>query len=306
MTAAKIEGRGLEKEFDGHRALDGLNISIGEGSIHGLLGPNGAGKTTFIRMVTQILRPDRGEIEIDGRAQRADDIKRIGYLPEERGLYPRMRSGEQVVYYARLHGMSRVDATAKAKEWFERLGIGEWWGHEVRDLSKGMQQKVQFITAVIHGPEILIFDEPFSGFDPLNAQAMRGEMMELRKGGATIVLASHDMMSVQEMCDTFTLIDKSRDVLSGEIMATRRAFSDGLTRVEIIGSEAALRETGLVEIVRTTDTGAGRTQAVVRASRAGTTRQELIRGLLERLEVTAFSEELPTMTDIFIKLTGEK
>jgi ABC-2 type transport system ATP-binding protein len=212
------------KQYGNYRALDDVSVSIPRGSVYGLLGPNGAGKTTLIRIINRITAPDSGTVMFDGRRMLPEDVRRIGYLPEERGLYKKMRVGEQVLYFAQLKGVSRREATERAREWFVRFGIESWWNKKVEELSKGMAQKVQFITTVLHEPELLIFDEPFSGFDPLNAQLLKDEMMRLRERGATIIFSTHNMASVEEVCTHITLIDKARNILSGTLEEVRARY----------------------------------------------------------------------------------
>ena len=213
----KIEVISVTKRYAEHVALDNLSLSVPEGSIYGLLGPNGAGKTTLIRILNQITGPDTGRILIDGEPLRPQHVERIGYLPEERGLYKKMKVGEQAIYLAQLKGISKPEATKRLKAWFEKFEIGEWWNKTVEELSKGMQQKVQFITTVIHEPDILIFDEPFSGFDPINANLLKESILELRDQGATILLSTHNMNSVEEMCDSISLINKGVKILEGKV-----------------------------------------------------------------------------------------
>ncbi len=219
-----IRTESVVKQFGGYRALDDVSVAIPRGSVYGLLGPNGAGKTTLIRIINRITAPDSGRVLFDGRPLGAGDVARIGYLPEERGLYKKMKVGEQVLYFAGLKGLSRHDATSRAREWFTRLGIEGWWNKKVEELSKGMAQKVQFVTTVMHGPELLIFDEPFSGFDPLNAEILKNEMLRLRDEGATIIFSTHNMASVEEVCSHITLINRGRAVVNGTLEQVRAQF----------------------------------------------------------------------------------
>ena len=225
----KIEVINVTKRYAEHVALNNVSLSVPEQSIYGLLGPNGAGKTTLIRILNQITGPDTGQVLIDGEPLRPQHVERIGYLPEERGLYKKMKVGEQAIYLAQLKGISKADATRRLKAWFNRFEIGEWWDKKVEELSKGMQQKVQFITTVIHEPDILIFDEPFSGFDPINANLLKESILELRDQGATILLSTHNMNSVEELCDSITLINKGETILEGrvdEIKAQHRSSDE--------------------------------------------------------------------------------
>ena len=213
----KIEVINVTKRYGDYKALDNITLSVPEQSIYGLLGPNGAGKTTLIRILNQITGPDTGKVLIDGEPLHPQHVERIGYLPEERGLYKKMKVGEQAIYLAQLKGIGKAEATRRLKAWFDRFEIGEWWDKKVEELSKGMQQKVQFITTVIQEPDILIFDEPFSGFDPINANLLKESILELREQGATILLSTHNMNSVEEMCDSITLINKGEKILEGRV-----------------------------------------------------------------------------------------
>ena len=214
MDILKIEN--VSKSYTGHVALNDVSLSVPEGCIYGLLGPNGAGKTTLIRIINHITAPDSGNVYFDGHILNAQDVYNIGYLPEERGLYKKMKVGEQAVFFARLKGLSKKEATQRLKEWFERFDILNWWDKKVEELSKGMAQKVQFIITVLHRPKLLIFDEPFSGFDPINANMLKEEILKLRDAGSTIIFSTHNMSSVEELCDHITLINKSRNILSGK------------------------------------------------------------------------------------------
>ena len=217
----------VSKAYSSHLALDDVSLSIPEGSVYGLLGPNGAGKTTLIRIINHITAPDSGRVLLDGHLLTEADVPNIGYLPEERGLYKKMKVGEQAVFFARLKGLSRTDATRELRKWFEKFDILNWWDKRVEELSKGMAQKVQFIVTVLHRPRLLIFDEPFSGFDPINAELLKREILALRDEGATIIFSTHNMSSVEEICDNITLINKSRNILSGNVDDLRRKYFDG-------------------------------------------------------------------------------
>ena len=223
----KIEVTNVTKRYGEHVALSNVSLTVPEQSIYGLLGPNGAGKTTLIRILNQITGPDTGQVLIDGEPLRPQHVERIGYLPEERGLYKKMKVGEQAIYLAQLKGVSKAEATRRLKAWFERFEIGEWWNKKVEELSKGMQQKVQFITTVIHEPDILIFDEPFSGFDPINANLLKESILELREQGATILLSTHNMNSVEELCDSITLINKGETILDGKVSEIKDRHRQG-------------------------------------------------------------------------------
>lgn len=228
------------KAFTNHVALDDVSISVPRGKVYGLLGPNGAGKTTLIRIINHITAPDTGTVIFNGHRLTDDDVPHIGYLPEERGLYKKMKVGEQAVFFARLKGLSKAEAETRLKLWFEKLEITEWWNKKVEELSKGMAQKVQFIVTVLHNPELLIFDEPFSGFDPINAAILKREILELRDKGATIIFSTHNMGSVEELCDNITLINRSRNILSGNVHDLRERFSDNSYELAFIGDPDAL------------------------------------------------------------------
>ncbi|MDD4191367.1 MAG: ATP-binding cassette domain-containing protein, partial [Mangrovibacterium sp.] len=223
----------IVKDYAGHRALDGVSLSVNEQSVFGLLGPNGAGKTTLIRIINQITAPDEGELFFQGQRFSSDAISQIGYLPEERGLYKKMKVGEQALYLARLKGMSRHDALKNLKYWFEKFEIQPWWNKKIEELSKGMQQKVQFIVTVIHRPKLLIFDEPFSGFDPINTNLLKTEILRLREEGATVIFSTHNMASVEEICDHIALINQSKKILDGNIHDIKERFKAGIFEIEI-------------------------------------------------------------------------
>ncbi len=216
-----ISIRNIVKQYSGHRALDDVSIEIEQGKVFGLLGPNGAGKTSLIRIINQITAPDSGEVLMNGQKLGQEHISRIGYLPEERGLYKKMEIGEQILYFAQLKGLSKADARARAKYWFEKMEITGWWNKKVEDLSKGMQQKVQFVSTVLHEPELLILDEPFTGFDPVNAELIKNEILELNKKGATIIFSTHRMESVEELCDSIALLNLSHKILDGKMKDIR-------------------------------------------------------------------------------------
>ena len=231
----------VTKRYAAHTALDDVSLAIPKGSVYGLLGPNGAGKTTLIRIINRITAPDSGRVLLGGREIAPADIYRIGYLPEERGLYKKMKVGEQAVFFARLKGLSRREAVVRLKRWFGKFGIETWWDKKVEELSKGMAQKVQFIVTVLHEPELLIFDEPFSGFDPINANLLKEEILALRDKGATIIFSTHNMSSVEEICDHITLINKSRNILSGKVDDIRRRHGSNIFEISYRGDGEALR-----------------------------------------------------------------
>jgi ABC-2 type transport system ATP-binding protein len=295
----QIQVENVTKRFSGHTALEGVSISVPEQSIFGLLGPNGAGKTTLIRIINMITAPDEGHILFAGRHIQPGDIDQIGYLPEERGLYKKMKVGEQSLYLAQLKGMSRHDAQAKLKEWFEKFDIGGWWNKKVEELSKGMQQKVQFIITVLHEPKLLIFDEPFSGFDPINVNLLKQEILRLRENGSTIIFSTHNMESVEELCDNIALINRSRKILEGTVMDIRKRHRTETYEVEISG----LNNMNLVlppscQILENTESGG---HSVIKIQGFLNHKpNDLLSQLIRQADVHAFREILPTMNDVFI------
>jgi ABC-2 type transport system ATP-binding protein len=293
-----LETHDVVKRYADHLALDGVSISVPRGGIYGLLGPNGAGKTTLIRIINRIIALDAGEVLFDGRPMTAADVARIGYLPEERGLYKKMRVGEQVEYLARLKGLSRDDARRRTREWLERFGLDEWRKHKLEELSKGMQQKIQFIATVIHEPSLIILDEPFSGFDPVNAEFVKREIHRLRDAGATLILSTHNMASVEELCDEISLINRARVVLQGEVDAIRRRHSKNLYRIRTADGDP-VGESGLFEVEELIHHH-GNTEAIVRMAQ-GMSRREAIVRLAERCDLLSFEELLPSMQEIFIE-----
>ena len=283
--------------------MDDVSLEVPRGAIYGLLGPNGAGKTTLIRVITRITLADSGRVLLDGKQITADDVFHIGYMPEERGLYKKMRVGEQVMFFARLKGMPKRDAEARLKEWFERLEIADWWERKVEDLSKGMAQKVQFISTVVHEPKLLIFDEPFSGFDPINADRLKREILGLRDRGATVIFSTHNMASVEEICDHITLINKSRNVLSGSVEAIRReAGGNTFTVLHRADDETFSVAVGDVATLL------GQSKGIVggyRETKIHIPKDEDVRVAIERLndrcDLRSISEVIPSINDIFIR-----
>ena len=235
-----IKADNITKRYTGHTALDNVTVNIPEGSIYGLLGPNGAGKTTLIRIINHITAPDSGELWFGDHRLTASDVTNIGYLPEERGLYKKMRVGDQALFFAKLKGLKTREATEELKKWFERFGIMEWWNKKVEELSKGMAQKIQFIVTVLHRPKLLIFDEPFSGFDPINAELLKQEILRLRDEGATVIFSTHNMESVEALCDNFTLFNRSHNILSGNVAEIRRAMGKDNYKLTFLGDPAKL------------------------------------------------------------------
>lgn len=285
----------IDKKYSSHQALDQVSFDVPEKSIFGLLGPNGAGKTSLIRIITQITGPDAGEILFKGKKLERDHIRRIGYLPEERGLYKKMMVREQLIYLARLKDLSLVDAKTKVDYWLERLSLKDWGKKYITDLSKGMQQKVQFIATVIHEPELIILDEPFSGFDPVNAELIRDEILKLRDDGATIILSTHRMESVEEMCDHIALINKSKLVLTGSVHEVKANHQTGKVLLTAKGDPKKINTTAKVKNdVFTAELTMKSNQSV----------NELIATLLNKVEIISIEEQQATMRDIFFKHIG--
>ena len=301
-----IQCRDVCKSFGEKTALDHVSVNIPKGKIFGLLGPNGAGKTTLIRIINRITIPNSGEILFDGRPVTQDDVRKIGYLPEERGLYRKMKVGDQAMYFARLKGMSTRDAAGELRKWFVKFGIESWWGKKVEELSKGMAQKVQFITTVVHKPSLLILDEPFSGFDPVNARIIRDEILRLKDEGATIVLSTHNMESVEELCDNIALINKSRVVIAGGVDDIRHEYGNNHIELVYTARTPLLSFPGKYRVLSDTD-DSGRHTAVI-AVEDGADRSSVLKELvLLPVTVNSYRELVPRMNDIFIKLvTGEE
>ena len=295
----------VTKTFGEKVALDKVSVDIPKGKIFGLLGPNGAGKTTLIRIINRITIPSSGTVLFDGRPITQDDVEKIGYLPEERGLYRKMKVGEQALYLAQLKGMRQGEAMSELKKWFIRFGIESWWDKKVEELSKGMAQKIQFITTVVHKPSLLILDEPFSGFDPVNAQVIREEILRLRDEGATIVLSTHNMESVEELCDNIALINKSHVVISGGVDEIRRKY--GNNNVELVyTSDVPLKSSAGVFSILSDECEASRHTAVLALDESSDTNSALAAVLGQGVVVNSFRELVPRMNDIFIKLVTEE
>ncbi len=285
MSIIRIEN--LSKSYGSKQAVKDINLEIPKGCIFGLLGPNGAGKTTLIRIINRIIMPSSGEVYFNGRPITEEDVLKIGYLPEERGLYRKMKVSDQAMYFARLKGMDTAQARKELMKWFKKFGIQSWWDKKVEELSKGMAQKVQFITTVVHQPDLMILDEPFSGFDPVNAQLIREEILAMKDRGATIILSTHNMESVEALCDSIALIDKSRLVVSGPVEDIRRRY--GQSKAEVVYEDAAgVSYTELVELSE------------------GVSTNSILASYIDRgVQIRSFREVLPTMNDIFIKLVTE-
>ena len=284
--------RNIIKKYENHLALDDVSISIPKGSIYGLLGPNGAGKSTLMKIINQITAPDSGEVSLDGERLQRKHISRIGYLPEERGLYKKMKVGEQSLYLAQLKGLSKKDASNKLKYWFEKLDILKWWNKKVEELSKGMAQKIQFAVTVIHKPDLLIFDEPFSGFDPMNTAIIRNEILELKKQGVSIIFSTHRMESVEEICDEITLINNGKSILQGEINSVKNNFKNNTFEFECNSENLVLDNfTDLKKY--------GNRYSVVIPD--GKNSKDLINEILKQTDIHYFTEKIPSMEEIFIK-----
>ncbi|MDR0729471.1 MAG: ATP-binding cassette domain-containing protein [Prevotellaceae bacterium] len=295
----------VTKRYTHHLALDKVSITVPKGHIFGLLGPNGAGKTTLIRIINQITAPDSGTVSFDGHPLAADDVHKIGYLPEERGLYKKMKVGEQAVYLARLKGMSHHAATAELKRWFIKFSIEAWWNKKVEELSKGMAQKVQFIVTILHRPPLLIFDEPFSGFDPINVNLLKEEILTLKAAGSTIIFSTHNMASVEELCDEISLIDRSRVVLSGKLNDIRRQYGDNMVEITCrSNNDRPLAQQIPDYAVTGSDRADGWQKSVIRLQ-PGQTANRLLQQLLPQVEIREFRELIPSMNDIFIKVVQQ-
>ena len=293
-----LETKDVVKQYAHHLALNKVSITVPKGSVFGLLGPNGAGKTTLIRIITRITAPNSGEVIIEGRPSRAEDVYRIGYLPEERGLYKKMRVGEQAMYLAQLRGMTKQDAHRELMRWFRRFDIMSWYNRKVEELSKGMQQKVQFISTVIHNPDLLIFDEPFSGFDPVNADIVKNEMLRLKEEGKTIILSTHNMESVEALCDNIALIHKSEVVLQGRVFDIRKDHRPGIFRFRLYGNGFDLDRPSFPLLSKEPY----HEFIDLRIRKAeGVSGNELARLIFDHYEVVSYDEELPTMHDVFIR-----
>jgi len=300
-----LEIRGVSKSYARHLALDKVSLNVPTQSVYGLLGPNGAGKTSLIRIITQITAPDEGEIYFSGKPLRSEDISRMGYLPEERGLYKKMEVGEQALYLARLKGLSRNDALKKLKFWFEKFEIQTWWKKKVEELSKGMAQKVQFVTTILHEPEFLILDEPFTGFDPINAELIKNELLDLRSKGTTIVLSTHRMESVEELCSHISLINLSKVILEGAVKDIRKQYKSNSYEILFSGNKIAFTHAlwtnfELLDLKEDSD----HSIAMVRIL-DGHSPNDLLNSLLPQVQILGFRELIPGMNDIFIRKVNE-
>ena len=293
-----VETKDVVKQFSQHLALNKVSIRVPEGAVFGLLGPNGAGKTTLIRIITRITAPDSGEVLLNGNPLSREDIYKIGYLPEERGLYKKMKVGEQAMYLARLKGMTRDDAHREIVKWFNKFEIMGWYNRKVEELSKGMQQKVQFISTIIHNPDLLIFDEPFSGFDPVNAELIKQEMLKLKAEGKTIILSTHNMESVETLCDEIALINKSEVVLQGSVYNLRNEHKKDIYKFRLLVDEFDNSELNLdlLTNVRYNEFTDIRIKKPLDMDKT-----QLIKLMLDKYKIASFEEELPTMNEVFIE-----
>jgi ABC-2 type transport system ATP-binding protein len=300
-----IDIQNITKSFGTHKALDDVSFSIPEGSIFGLLGPNGAGKTTLLRILNQIFRPDQGVVLFKNHPLDADDVLQFGYLPEERGLYKKMKIGEQAIYLAQLKGLSKQEATRRLKKWFEKFEITEWWYRKLEELSKGMQQKIQFIITILHEPKLLIFDEPFSGFDPINANLLKNEILELNKKGATIIFSTHNMASVEEICQEIVLINNGKNILNGTINEVKNRYKTDLYSVTF-DNEIALEsiQNPLWEI-QSIQQSQHKTTVTLKV-KTNSENNFLLSELSKIATIRSFSEELLSINDIFIRVVEQK
>ena len=301
-----IEVQGVSKQYSSHKALDNVSLEIPAGSVYGLLGPNGAGKTTLIRIINHITAPDSGQVLFDGHPLVAEDVVNIGYLPEERGLYKKMKVGDQALFFAKLKGLKTREAETQLRAWFEKFGISDWWNKKVEELSKGMAQKVQFIVTVLHRPKLLIFDEPFSGFDPSNAELHKNEILQLRDEGATVIFSTHNMESVEALCDNFTLINRSRNILSGNVAEIRREMGKNHYRLSFQGDADKLIQTLGPSIRNYNMSAPEQTESGIIYNSEFTlnpdvTMHDFIQAANDTVEIVTFDRALPSMNEIFIR-----
>jgi len=302
-----LEVKGVSKKYGNYTALNHISISVPKGSIYGLLGPNGAGKTSLIRIINQIIIPDSGTIFLDGEKLAPHHIQHIGYMPEERGLYKTMKVGEQALYLAQLKGLSKKEAKKQLHYWFEKFEIQQWWNKKIQELSKGMAQKVQFIVTVLHKPKLLIFDEPFSGFDPLNANLIKDEILELKKQGATVIFSTHRMESVEELCDEITLINASKKLIEGHLIDVKKQYRTNTFQVGIIPENNKEFTSTISEKfqVKQTDFKSLNNELKLNISLGNYSSDDLLKILLENGTVTHFTEKIPSVNEIFIKVVQD-
>jgi len=300
-----FKAENINKNFSGFQALTDVSISIDQGQVFGLLGPNGAGKTTLIRIINQITAPDSGMVYLEGRPLKADDIYNIGYLPEERGLYKKMKVGEQAIYLAQLKGLDRRTALKRLKYWFEKFEIQSWWDKKLMELSKGMQQKVQFICTILHEPKLLIFDEPFTGFDPINTNLLKQEILNLREKGATIIFSTHNMGSVEEICDHIALIDRSKKILDGNIHDVKAQFKTNTFDLVYRGDFDKISTSLGNKFEVVTHVEKQHFNELTIKNRNGINNNDLLQILISQAEIISFSERIPSMNEIFIQVVEE-
>jgi ABC-2 type transport system ATP-binding protein len=298
-----FEAKNITKQFGSFKALDNVSMSVPEQCIYGLLGPNGAGKTTLIRIINQITGPDGGELFMNGRKLLPEDVLAIGYLPEERGLYKKMKVGEQALYFAQLKGLSKTEAMGRLRYWFKKLDIVDWWDKKVEELSKGMQQKVQFITTVLHEPKLIIFDEPFTGFDPVNANIIKNEILFLRDRGATIIFSTHNMGSVEELCDNITLINKAKTILEGSVDEIRRQWA--ANEYELVFAGEVKFESDGQFIVISSEFENDRSSIRIKTE-ADLATNDIIRSVMKTGNIISFNPALPSMNEIFIRVVESR
>lgn len=299
-----LEARDVVKTYGSYTALSGVSIQVPTGCVYGLLGPNGAGKTSLIRIINRITAPDEGVVFINGHESTPEDIYNIGYMPEERGLYKKMKVGEQILFLARLRGLSTEQAKDRMDFWLNKFGITSWENKKVMELSKGMQQKIQFITTVIHDPNLLILDEPFSGLDPVNAELLKNEILELKEKGKTIILSTHNMNSVEELCNEITLINKSKVVLQGNVTEIRSRFKKHIFRLKIFGDKFDLMSPNFSVLSLSTDKIHNIVDVRIQKNDPATRNSQLLNNIIDKYELLAFEEELPTMNELFIQIVS--
>jgi ABC-2 type transport system ATP-binding protein len=296
---ALFEAKNVTKQYGNQLALDNVSISVPEQCIYGLLGPNGAGKTTLIRIINQITGPDSGELFLNGKKLMPDDVQYIGYLPEERGLYKKMKVGEQALYFAQLKGLSKAEAMRRLKYWFNKLEITDWWGKKVEELSKGMAQKVQFVTTILHEPKLLIFDEPFTGFDPMNTNTIKNEILFLRERGATIIFSTHNMSSVEELCDNITLINKSKTILEGSVNEIRSKWAANEYDLVLAG-DISIEGNGHYSVIKQHKES---DRSIIRLKTTSDIKtNEILHTVMQKGNVISFNPALPSMNEIFIRV----
>ena len=296
--------RNIVKQYAGHTALSDVSLEVKSGQIFGLLGPNGAGKTSLIRIINQITAPDSGEVYFDGQKLNQSHIDRIGYLPEERGLYKKMEIGEQMIYLARLKGLSRDEAIKRLKFWFEKLEMQSWWNKKIEELSKGMQQKAQFVATILHEPDLIILDEPFSGFDPVNAEIIKDEILELNRKGATILFSTHRMESVEELCNAIALLNKSKKILDGKVRDIKNSYRNETYLIEYTGKKLAFD--GVQPFTLVEEKQADYSNIIKIKIAEGHTSNDVLQYLIPKTSINMLQEVIPTMNEIFIEKVNQK